>query len=131
MVIAADYPFLDVFLTMILFFFWVAWIWTLVGILGDVFRRHDLSGAGKAGWTFFLIVAPFLGVLIYLISQGTNMAHRNVERAQAAQAQFDDYVQTVAASAGPSGEIDKANALLQSGAITQGEFDAIKAKALA
>jgi hypothetical protein len=131
MVIAADYPFLDVFLTMILFFFWVAWIWTLVSVLGDVFRRHDLSGLGKAGWTLFLIVAPFLGVLIYLISQGTNMAHRNVERAQTAQAQFDDYVQTVAANAGPSGEIDKANALLQNGTITQAEFDAIKAKALA
>ena len=131
MVIAADYPFLDVFFTMILFFFWVAWIWTLISVLGDVFRRHDISGWGKAGWMLFLIVVPFLGVLVYLIAHGQDMAQRDLERHQAAQAQVDDYVKSVARSGGAAAEIDKANALLQSGAITQAEFDGIKAKALA
>lgn len=125
MVIAADYPFLDVFFTMILFFFWVAWIWTLISVLGDVFRRHDLSGWGKAGWMLFLIVVPFLGVLVYLIAHGKDMAKRDMERAQAQHAQM------AAANGGAAGEIDKANTLLQNGTITQSEFDAIKAKALA
>ena len=127
MVIAADYPFLDVFFTMILFFFWVAWIWILVSVLGDVFRRHDISGWVKAAWMFFLILVPFLGVLIYLIAHGKDMAQRDVERIQEAQAQ---YAQMAGASNSAS-EIEKANALLQSGTITQAEFDAIKAKALA
>jgi hypothetical protein len=131
MVIAADYPFLDVFLTMILFFFWVAWIWTLVSVLGDLFRRHDVSGLGKAAWTLFLIVAPFFGVLIYLIVHGTGMAQRDLERSQAAGAQVDDYAQKGTTNGGPTGEIDKANALLESGAITQAEFDKIKVRALA
>lgn len=131
MLIASDYPFLDVFGSMVLFFFWVAWIWTLVSVLGDAFRRHDLSGWGKAGWTLFLIVLPFLGVLIYLGTQGRHMAQRDLDRSQAAMAQFESYVQSAAGSGGPAAEIDKANALLSSGAITQAEFDAIKAKALA
>src|SRR3954449_12345236 len=84
MVIAADYPFLNILWTMIIFFVWVVWIWMMIAILSDVFRRHDLSGWGKAGWTVFLIVLPFLGALIYLISNGDGMAQRNAERAQAA-----------------------------------------------
>ena len=127
MVIAADYPFLDVFFTMILFFFWVAWIWVLVSVLSDIFRRHDISGWGKAAWTFFLILVPFLGVLIYLIAHGKDMAKRDAERIQNAQAQ---YAQAAGAS-NSAAEIEKANGLLQSGTITQAEFDAIKAKALA
>ncbi|HYI36890.1 MAG TPA: PLDc N-terminal domain-containing protein [Thermoleophilaceae bacterium] len=127
MVIAADYPFLDVFFTMILFFFWVAWIWVLVSVLTDIFRRHDISGWGKAGWTLFLIVVPFLGVLVYLIAHGGDMAKRDAERIQKAQA---EYAQSAGAS-NSAAEIEKANALLQSGTITQAEFDSIKAKALA
>ena len=127
MVIAADYPFLDVFFTMILFFFWVAWIWTLISVLGDVFRRHDISGWLKAAWMFFLILVPFLGVLVYLIAHGEDMAKRDAERIQKAQAQYAQ----MAGAANSATEIEKANALLQSGTITQTEFDAIKAKALA
>jgi len=129
--IAADYPFLDVFWTMILFFLWVAWIWTLISVLGDVFRRHDISGWGKAGWTLFLIVVPFLGVLIYLIAHGKEMAERNVDESNAARAELDDYVKSVADSGGAASEIDKAKRLLDGGAITQAEFDDLKRKALA
>jgi putative Ca2+/H+ antiporter (TMEM165/GDT1 family) len=131
MLFAADYPFLDVFWTMILFFFWVAWIWVLVGIITDVFRRHDASGWVKAMWMIVLIFLPFLGVLGYLIVNSKGMAERSAKQAQASKEQFDDYVQSVAASKGPAGEIEKAKALLDSGAITQTEFDSLKAKALA
>jgi hypothetical protein len=130
MVIAADYPFLDVLWTLILFFCWVAWIWLLIIIFSDLFRR-DLSGWGKAGWVILLIVLPFLGTLIYVIANGKEMTERRVRDAQASQAQFDTYVRSVASEGGSAGEIAKAKQLLDSGAITQQEFDQLKAKALA
>jgi Short C-terminal domain/Phospholipase_D-nuclease N-terminal len=132
-VLAADYPFLNILWTMIIFFCWVAWIWLLIICFSDIFRR-DLSGWGKAAWVVFLIVLPFLGVLIYLIAEGKQMTERRVQDVQVQQAQFNDYVRTVAAdggSAGTAGEIAKAKELLDSGAITQQEFDQLKAKALA
>ena len=131
MVIAADYPFLDVFWTMCIFFLWVLWFWLLFTIITDVFRRDDLSGWGKAGWVIFTILLPYLGVFIYLITQGRNMTERNVQRAQADRAQFDEYVRTTATAGGAAAEIDKAKQLLDSGAITQPEFEALKQKALA
>jgi hypothetical protein len=131
MLFAADYPFLDIFWTMIIFFSWVIWIWTVIGVLSDVFTRHDLSGWAKAAWVVFVIVLPFLGVLIYLIGNGSGMAQRRVDQSQASRAEFDDYVKTVASPGGAAGEIEKAKQLLDSGAITQAEFDSIKAKALA
>ena len=130
MVLAADYPFLDVLWTMILFFFWVAWIWMLILILSDVFRR-DISGWAKAGWCVFLIVLPFLGALIYLIVHGKDLTERRVRDAQASQADFDQYVRTVASDGGSAGEIERAKQLLDSGAINQTEFERLKAKALA
>ena len=132
MVIAADYPFLDILWSMIIFFVWVVWIWMMVIILTDVFRRRDLSGWGKAGWTVFLIVLPFLGAFVYLIAQGDKMADRRAEDVRGQQAQFDDYVKTVAGDGGgAAAEIAKAKQLLDSGAITQTEFDQLKTKALA
>jgi Phospholipase_D-nuclease N-terminal/Short C-terminal domain len=131
MVIAADYPFLDVFWTMILFFLWVAWLVVLFRIIADVFRRHDTSGWVKALWIVFVIVLPFLGVLVYLIANGDEMGRRDLEQTRAARAEFDDYVRTVADSGGPAAEIDRAKKLLDSGAISQAEFEAIKARALA
>jgi hypothetical protein len=131
MPIAADYPFLNILWSMVIFFTWVAWIWMMILILSDVFRRRDLSGWGKAGWTFFLIVLPFLGALIYLIAQSDGMAERRAQDVQGQRAQMDDYVRSVAGSGGPAAEIDKAKQLLDSGAINQTEFDALKAKALA
>jgi phospholipase D-like protein/putative oligomerization/nucleic acid binding protein len=129
---AADYPFLNILWTMIIFFAWVIWIWMMIGILTDVFRRRDLSGWGKAGWTVFLIVLPFLGALIYLVSNHDGMADRSMKQAQVAQAEFNDYVKTVAKNGGgAAAEIEKAKSLLDSGAIDQSEFDTLKAKALA
>ena len=131
MPIAADYPFLNILWSMIIFFVWVIWIWMMIMILSDVFRRRDLSGWGKAGWTIFLIVLPFLGALVYLIAHSDGMAERNVKDTQGQRAEFDDYVRSVAGNGGPAAEIDKAKQLLDSGAINQTEYDAIKAKALA
>ena len=131
MVFAADYPLLDIFWTMIIFFCWVVWIWMMVIILTDVFRRGDISGWAKAAWTVFLIVLPFLGVLVYLIAQHDGMADRAAERVRGEQAQMDSYVRSVAADGGAASEIDKAKQLLDQGAITQDEFNALKARALA
>ncbi len=130
MVLAADYPFLDVFWTMILFFCWVAWIWMLIMIFSDVFRR-DISGWSKAGWCAFVLVLPFLGAFVYLIANGKGLTERRIHEAQASQANFDQYVRTVAADGGSAGEIERAKQLLDSGAINQAEFDQLKAKALA
>ena len=96
MVIAADYPFLDILWTMIIFFTWVVWIWIMIVILTDVFRRNDISGWVKALWVIFLIVLPFLGALVYLIAQHDGMAQRSAKQAESQKAQFDDYVRGVA-----------------------------------
>jgi general stress protein CsbA len=130
-VIAADYPFLNVFWTMVIFFCWVAWIWVLVLIISDLFSRHETSGWIKALWIVVLIVLPFLGSLIYLIANGNSMARRRMEQQQAAQKQFDSYVQNVAGSGGGASELAKAKELLDSGAINQQEYDQLKAKVLA
>jgi type VI protein secretion system component VasK len=129
--LAADYPFLNIFWTMILFFFWVAWIWVLVAIISDLFRRHDTSGWSKALWTILLIALPFLGVLIYMIVNGQGMSERSAKQIEDNRQQFDGYVQSVASNGGAAAEIEKAKGLLDSGAISQSEFDSLKAKALA
>jgi Short C-terminal domain/Phospholipase_D-nuclease N-terminal len=128
-VLAADYPFLDVLWTMVIFFCWIIWFFLLFRVFADVFRRHDIGGGMKTLWIIFVIILPFLGVFIYLIAQGHGMADRDMQTAQASQQQFDTYVKSVAG--GASSEIEKAKGLLDSGAITQAEFDALKAKALA
>jgi hypothetical protein len=130
MVFAADYPFLDVFWTMLVFFAWVIWFWLLITVFSDLFRRHDISGWGKAGWCAFVIVLPFLGVFVYLIAQGKHMAERRMEDAKASQAAFDQYVRDAAGSSGPSDQIAKAKQLLDSGAIDAAEFEQLKQKAL-
>ena len=129
--LAADYPFLDVFWTMIVFFLWIMWFWLLITVFADIFRRHDLSGWGKTGWLIFTIFLPFLGVFVYLITQNVGMTERNLARARSQKDQFDDYVrQTAGGGGGAAAEIDRAKQLLDSGAITQAEFDALKQKAL-
>lgn len=129
--VAANYPFLDVLWTMIVFFAWVIWFWLLIVVFGDLFRRHDLGGWSKALWSIFIIVAPFLGVLIYLGVNGKGMAERNERAARTAQTQMDDYVRSVASSGGAAAEIEKAKQLLDSGAISADEYAALKQKALA
>jgi hypothetical protein len=130
-VLAADYPFLDLMWTFFVFFLWVVWFWLLFTVFADIFRRHDISGWGKAGWIIFTILLPFLGVFVYIITQSKGMTERTVERQQAARAQLDDYVRETAGASGAAGEIEKAKQLLDQGTITQAEFDAIKQKALA
>lgn len=128
MLIAADYPFMDVLWTMIVFFAWIAWIWIAITCFVDIFRRHDIGGWHKAFWVVFIIIVPFLGVLVYLIAQHDGMRERSIKQAQDQQAAFDQYVRD--AAGGSAGEIAKAKELLDSGAIDQAEFDRLKQKAL-
>ena len=127
--IAADYPFIDVFWSMIIFFFWVIWIWIVVTVLIDIFRRSDIGGFAKALWVIFVVILPWLGVLIYLIVEHNGMRDRSLKQAQDQKAQFDDYVRE--AAGGSADQIAKAKQLLDAGTITQAEFDTMKAKALA
>ena len=130
MLLASSYPFLDVLWTMFIFFLWVIWFWLLFTVFIDVFRRHDIHGGKKTLWLIFVIILPFLGVFIYIITQNDGMTQRNIERAQAQRAQLDNYVRETAGG-GAAAEIANAKELLDQGTITQAEFDAIKAKALA
>jgi hypothetical protein len=131
-VIGSSYPFFHILWSMLIFFAWVIFIWIAITVLIDVFRRHDLSGWGKAGWTILIVILPWLGVLIYLIVNHQGMADRRMKEVSDQQAQFDEYVRTTAGSSGGAAdEIERAKGLLDAGTITQAEFDALKAKALA
>ena len=130
LITASSYPFLDILWTTLIFFAWVIFIWIAITVLIDVFRRDDISGWGKAAWTVFIIILPFIGVLVYLIAQHEGMNQRRTKDSQAAQAQFDQAVREAAGKGGPASEIETAKKLLDSGTITQAEFDAIKAKAV-
>jgi hypothetical protein len=132
MPIAADYPFLELVGTMAVFFLWVIWFWTLIIVLSDVFRRRDLSGGGKAGWTLFVIFLPFLGLLCYLIAHGDGLGERREADSRAAlAARGYEPVTNGSPNGGAAAEIAKAKSLLDAGTITQAEFDGLKAKALA
>ncbi len=122
--------FIDFFWSILIIYFIFIYFMMLFHVIGDIFRRDDASGGKKALWLIFVLVAPLLGLLIYMISQGDGMAQRNVKQAQRSQDAFDDYVRTTAGSGGAAAEIEKGKGLLDSGAISQSEFDAIKAKAL-
>jgi hypothetical protein len=128
-VLAADYPFLDILWTMFIFFLFIIWIWILITVFADVFRRKDIGGGMKAIWIVFVILLPYLGVLVYLIANHDGMADRNIQQVQKQQEATDAYIKSVAG--GAAAEIEKAKGLLDSGAITQAEFDSIKSKALA
>ena len=125
------YTFGDLMWSMLVFFSWVLFFWLLWIVFGDLFGRHDIGGWGKAGWTLFVIVLPFLGCLIYFIAEGKGMGERRMAQVASAQAQVDARIRTVAASADPAEQIAKAKELRDSGAITQEEFEALKQKALA
>jgi Phospholipase_D-nuclease N-terminal/Short C-terminal domain len=129
-VIASSYPFLNVLWTILIFFAWVLFIWLAIVVFMDLFRRDDISGWGKAAWVVFVVIVPWIGVLVYLIANHTGMYERRARESRAAQAQFDEYVRQAAGSGGSAAEIEKAKELLDTGTITQAEFDAIKAKAL-
>jgi hypothetical protein len=128
--VAASYPFLNILWDILIIFAWVIFIWIAITVLIDVFRRDDISGWAKAAWVVFVVIVPWIGVLAYLIVNNTGMNERRAKETRAAQAQFDDYVRQTAGSGGATSEIEKAKQLLDSGAITQQEFEALKAKAL-
>ncbi len=127
-----NYPLLNLFLTMLWFFLFIIWIWLLIGIIGDIFRSHDMSGWAKALWVVFIVVVPWLGVLVYLIARGGKMAERNAQRAQAADDAFKQYVQQAAGTApSTADEITKLAELHRSGVLTDEEFTAQKQRLLA
>jgi hypothetical protein len=117
--------------SMLAFFAFILFFWLLFIVFGDLFSRHDISGWAKTGWCIFVIILPFLGIFVYLIASGKGMGERAAARAQAQQTQVDDYVRSVASDVSPADQIAKAKQLLDAGTISQGEFDSLKAKALA
>ena len=128
--ILANYNFASFLWDVLVIFAFVIWFWLLVVVFGDVFRRRDISGWGKAGWIILVIVLPYFGVFIYLIAEHDGMAERNTQQLQSQQAVADQYIRSVSGSGGPASEIETAKNLLDSGAITQAEYDSLKAKAL-
>jgi len=127
----SNYNFASFLWDVLVIFAFVIWFWLLIVVFGDVFSRHDISGWGKAAWIILVIVLPYFGVFIYLIAEHTGMAERRGQLIQDQQAATDQYIRSVSGSGGPAAEIETAKGLLDSGAITQAEFDSIKAKALA
>jgi predicted PurR-regulated permease PerM len=134
-VVVADVSFIDIFWSMLWFFFLFIWIVILFHVLTDLFRDHTLSGGMKTLWVVFLVFLPFLAVLVYVISRGKGMAERAAARQQQSQEQFEGYVRSVAATGDgtttPADQIAQAKQLLDAGTIDQAEFDRLKAKALA
>ena len=126
-----NYPLLEVFWTMLIFFAFIVWIWILFIVFADIFRRHDTSGWVKVAWIVFIVVLPYLGVFVYLIAEHEGMTERSVKQAQAAKSEMDEYVKSVASQSDPSEQIAKAKTLMDQGTISQAEFELIKQKALA
>ena len=131
MPIAADYPFLNILWSMLIFVGFIMWIWLAIMVFMDIFRRRDMGGFAKAIWIIFIIFIPLFGVLVYLIAYHNGIADRNEKGQEAAQAAFDQQVKEAAGKGGPAGEIETAQKLLDAGTISQSEFDHIKSKALA
>ena len=129
--LATSYPLLEVFWTMLIFFAFVVWIWILITVFVDLFRRRDASGWAKVGWIIFIVVLPYLGVFVYLIAQHNGMTERAIEQQQQTQRQMDGYVRSVAGDSDPAGQIANAKKLLDAGTITNEEFESLKSKALA
>jgi hypothetical protein len=132
MVLAYDYPLLGMFWTFLLFFIWIAWIVVLFRVIFDIFRSKDLGGFGKALWVIFVILLPFLGVLVYLIARGHSMTERDYQEAKSQEQAFQAYVRSAAGTGGGSAdELTKLAALRDQGVISDAEFQAQKAKLLA
>jgi hypothetical protein len=129
-VILANYNFASFLWDVLVIFAFVIWFWLLIVVFGDVFRRRDISGWGKAAWIILVIILPYFGVFIYLIAEHDGMAERQTKQLQAQEAVADQYIRSVSGSGGPASEIETAKNLLDSGAITQAEYDSLKAKAL-
>ena len=129
--VLADFGSGQVFWSMVWFTLFFIWIWLLFIVFGDIFRSRDLSGWGKALWTIFIIVVPYLGVFVYVIARGHKMQEHAVEAAQAQDQAMRAYVQNVTSSSSAADELAKLADLKAQGVITDAEFEAAKAKALA
>jgi hypothetical protein len=131
-VLAYDYPILGLFWTMLIFFLWIAWFFLLFYVLADIFRSDDMGGWGKALWVIFVVLAPFLGVFLYVIIRGSGMSERSLARARAQDQAMQAYVRDAAGSSGGSAdELAKLADLRQRGVITDAEFEQQKARILA
>ena len=130
--VAYDYPLLGLFWTILWFFIWVAWLLLLFRVIFDIFRSRDLGGWGKALWAIFVVIIPWLGVLVYLIARGRSMTDRDLERAQEQEDAFRDYVQktTTSSAASSADELSKLAQLKAQGVLTDAEFEQQKAKLL-
>ena len=128
--LAYDYPLLGVFWTMLWFFLFFIWIWILITVFADIFRSHDMGGWAKAGWTIFVVVLPFLGVLIYLIARGKSMQERAMQRAAQQEQDFRGYVQEAAGGTSSADQLSKLADLKERGVLTDAEFETEKAKVL-
>ena len=122
-------PLLDLFWAMLWFFLFFVWIWLLISIFADIFRSQ-MGGFAKAMWILFVIVLPFLGVLIYLIANGDDMQNRALKQASDSQAAQAEYIQSVAGSSSSADELEKLASLHKSGALTDAEYQAQKQKVL-
>jgi Short C-terminal domain/Phospholipase_D-nuclease N-terminal len=129
--LAYDYPVMGVFWSMLYFFIFFIWIMLLFRVFADIFRSHDMGGFAKTLWFLFVILVPFLGVFVYVIVRGKSMGERDMAQAQAQNEAFKSYVQQTASSGGTADELAKLADLMNTGAITQAEYDAAKAKVLA
>jgi hypothetical protein len=131
MILATNYPLSEIFWTILFFFVFVVWLMILFNVLGDLFRRHDTTGATKVLWIIFIVVLPYIGTFAYLLTQHNGMVERAQKAQQEAKQNFDHYVQSVAVKPDPTEKIAKAHDLLDRGAINQAEFEQIKRQALA
>ena len=128
--LASVYPQQSLFWTMVEFFFFIIWIWILIAIFSDIFRSHDMGGWAKALWVIFVIVLPFLGVLVYLIARGGKMQERSLEQAQRQQEALDAQVRQAAGASGNADQLAKLADLKDKGVLTDAEFQDQKAKLL-
>jgi uncharacterized protein (DUF58 family) len=124
-------PLLDLFWTMFVFFLWVAWFWLLISVFADIFRSDDLSGWGKAGWVLLTVLLPYLGVFIYLIARGRTMQEREVKRQRELEEATASYIRGVASAPSTTEELARLAQLRDSGALSDEEFSAQKARVLA
>jgi ABC-type multidrug transport system fused ATPase/permease subunit len=124
------YPLLDLFGTMLGLFLFIIWFWLLIIIFTDIFRSHDMGGGAKALWVIFVIILPFLGILMYLIFRGGSMHERAAQAAQQQQEAMDQYIKQAAGTSGAADQLAKLADLKDKGVITQAEFDTQKAKLL-
>jgi hypothetical protein len=130
MLLAYDYPLLSVFWSMLIFFMWIVWLMILFRVIFDIFRSHDMGGFAKALWLLFVVFLPFLGVLVYVLARGDNMAQHTADDAAKQEAAFQKYVKETAGSSGPGDQLTQLSALHESGKLSDAEYETAKAKVL-